>query len=458
VVVAATWATTLAAAYGDNHEGRVFSRFALQVRNLTDHGLVGSQFATDMAPYGRSYAHHPPLATVLDAAFGLLPGDGEYQMRLAPYLLGLLTIPAAAALLRAFDLRWPPVLLALGLMVVTGYFWVYARLVFDLGLLFALAAAIAHVRRRPDPSRWLVVVACVTGFLTTLGSWLGIALAAMLGLWLLAGRRRIDRVTVAVGASMVAGLLGSLAFMVGVAGVGNLSAQTQFRTEGGDFGVREFVASQWLWFRQLLPVWYLALLPVGVVVGLLRRRTRSFTALATALAIGWVVLLPNGSFIHDYWPYAVLIPGVVGMAALADAVWTRVPAALGTWRVGVAALVALGLVAAFAVMVRGPMARDYINAPLDGGTLVEAHGPAPGQARAWHISFGAVRWLAYYWDLPPAKVLPDNASMARPDDLALMHLDRIPEWLPASVGDHAVAREGRYVLVRMADVQAALRR
>ncbi|MGH3489958.1 MAG: hypothetical protein ACRDP8_18875, partial [Actinopolymorphaceae bacterium] len=68
-VVAATWATTLAAAYGDNHEGRVFSRFVLQVRNLAEHGLVGSQFATDMAPYGRSYAHHPPLATILDALF-----------------------------------------------------------------------------------------------------------------------------------------------------------------------------------------------------------------------------------------------------------------------------------------------------------------------------------------------------------------------------------------------------
>ncbi|MEQ7124638.1 hypothetical protein ABN034_08940 [Actinopolymorpha sp. B11F2] len=456
-VVAATWATTLAAAYGDNHEGRVFSRFALQVRNLAEHGLVGSQFATDMAPYGRSYAHHPPLATILDALFSALPGEGEYQMRLAPYLLGLLAIPAAAALLRAFGLRWPPVLVALGMMVVTGFFWVYARIVFDLGLLMAMAAAIAHVRRQAQPSRRLLVVACVTSFLATLGSWPGIALAALLGLWLLSGRRRVDRVTVAVAVSMVAGLLGSLAFMLGVAGVSNLSAQTRFRTEGGDFTVREFVVQQWLWFRQLLPSWYLALLPVGVVVGLLRRRTRAFTALATALAVGWVVLLPNGSFIHDYWPYIVLIPGVVGMAALLDAVWARVPARLGTLRGCIAGLVALGLVVAFAAMVRGPMARDYIVRPLGGGTLVADHGPAPGQVRAWHISFGAVRWLAYYWDLAPAKVLPENASMARSDDLALMHLDRIPEWLPASVADQPVAREGRYVLVRMADVQAALR-
>ena len=452
-VVAATWAPTLAAPYGDNHEGRVFSRFALQVRNLADHGLVGSQFATDMAPYGESYAHHPPLATILDVLVGALPGDGEYQMRLAPYLLGLLVIPAAAALLRAFEISWAPVLLALGLMVATGFYWVYARIVFDLGLLLAMSAAIAHVRKRPDPPRWLVGVACGASLLATLGSWLGIALAAALGLWLLTARRRVDAVVVAIGASMVAGVLGSLAFMVGVAGVANLAQQTEFRTEGGDFTVRTFVARQWLWFRQLLPAWYLAMLPFGVLASLVDRRTRVYAAIATALAIGWVVALPNGSFIHDYWPYAVLIPGVVGMAALTDLAWRQLPRRAG---VAAAGLAGLALLVAFVALVRGPMAEEYVTRPLAAGRLVSAHVPDPDQRRAWHISFGAIRWLAYYWDLPPGKVTPDSVGQARPDDLALLHLDRIPDWLGPSIRDHLVARDGSYALVRIRDVRAQL--
>ncbi len=452
-LVAATWAITLAAPYADNHEGRVFSRFALQVRNLAEHGLVGSQFATDMAPYGQSYAHHPPLATILDVLFGALPGDGEYQMRLAPYLLGLLAIPAAAALLRAFDIAWTPVLLALGLMVATAYFWVYARIVFDLGPLLAMSAAIAHLRRRPDPPPWLLGLACVTSFLGALASWLGIALAAVLGLWLLAARRRIDRVTVAVAACMIAGVLGSLLFMVGVAGAGNLAAQTAFRTEGGDFTVREFFARQWFWARQLLPAWYIVLLPVGIVAGLVDRRTRVFTGIATAFAIGWVVALPNGSFIHDYWPYPLLIPGVVGMATLLDAAWSRLPRVGRT--VGAGA-VGIALAVAFAALATGPVASTYIYQPLAAGRLVSSHPPPQGQQHAWHISFGAIRWLAYYWDLSPGKITPDTLPQARPQDLVLVHLERIPEWLRPSIRDHLVARDGVYALVRVSDIRAAL--
>ncbi|WP_020575609.1 ArnT family glycosyltransferase [Actinopolymorpha alba] len=467
--VAATWFPFLNAPYGDNHEGRVFSRFALQIRNLYEHGLLGSQFATDMAPYvgqlpagsgdaGSSYAHHPPLATILDALFGLLPGDGEYQMRLAPYLLGLLVIPAAAALLRAFDVRWVPILLALGLMVATGFFWFYARIVFDLGPLLALSAVIAHLRRRTDPPTWLLWLACVVSFLACLASWLGIALAGVLGLWLLATWRRIDRATVAVGAAMVAGVLGSLAFMFGVAGAGELSQQAEFRTEGGTFTAREFAAQQWQWLRNLLPVWYLLFLPVGVLAGLIDRRTRFYTFVAAAFAIGWVVALPNGSYIHDYWPYPVLIPGVIGMAVLLDAVWSRLPRPVIPVGAGLAGVAGLALAVAFAGIVTGPMAQEYTHRPIDAGRLVSEHGPAPGQERAWSISFGAVRWLAYYWDLHPGKVNPQTVREGRPDDLVLIHLDRIPDWLRPGIRDHLVAREGRYALVRISDVRANLTR
>lgn len=454
--VALTWAPVLDSAYGDNHEGRVFARFALQIHNLYKLGLTGSKFGTDWTPYASdgasTYAHHPPFATLITAFFSLLPGEAEYQIRLGPYLLGLLVIPAAAWLLRAFEIRWVPLLLALGLMVSSGLFWVYGRIVFELGPIVLLAAAIAHLRRRPSPPGWLIGVACAASVLAVLTGWLNVGFAAVLGLWLFA-KRRFDKPTMLVGASMVGGLLVTLAFVVGMSGLADLEQQTQFRTEGGSFTAREFVVQIWQWLTDLLPVWYLVLLPLGIVAGLLKRSTRFVTAVSTLLSIGWIAGLPNGSFIHDYWIYPLLLPGVVGMAALFNLIWVRIPALAGA-----VAGIAGGalLVASFAGLVTGDLAKEYVTRPLDAGELVKANGPAAGQENAWSISFGAVRWLAYYWDLHPLKFTPDSAAQARPDDLVLLKRDALPEWLRPSVLDHAAAEDGRYVLVRASDVEQAM--
>lgn len=454
--VALTWAPVLDAAYGDNHEGRVFARFALQIHNLYELGLAGSKFGTDWTPYASAgastYAHHPPFATLITAFFNLLPGEAEYQIRLGPYLLGLLVIPAAAWLLRAFEIRWVPLLLALGLMVSTGLFWIYGRIVFELGPIVLLAAAIAQLRRRPSPSGWLIGVTCACSVLAVLTGWLNVGFAAVLGLWLFA-KRRFDKPTILVGASMIGGLLVTLAFVVGMSGLADLEQQTQFRTEGGGFTAREFVGQQWQWLTDLLPAWYLVLLPIGVVAGLIKRSTRFVTVASTLLSIGWIVGLPNGSFIHDYWIFPILVPGVVGMAALLNIIWVRLPSAAGA----VAGIAGGGLlVAAFAGLVTSDLAKEYVTRPLDAGELVKANGPAPGQQDAWSVSFGAVRWLAYYWDLHPSKFTPDSAAQAKPDDLVLLKRDALPEWLGPSVLDHAVAREGRYVLIRAADVEQAM--
>ncbi|GAB3428014.1 hypothetical protein GCM10027569_70730 [Flindersiella endophytica] len=459
LVVALSWAPVLDAAYGDNHEGRVFARLALQIRNLDRMGLVGSHFGADWSPYTSfeesvtTYAHHPPLATLVSALFGLLPGDGEYQIRLGPYLLGVLAIPAAAWLLRALQVRWVPLLLALGLMAATGLFWIYGRMVFELGPILILAAAIAQLRRRPEPPGWLIGLACAAGVLSVLTGWLNVGFAAVLGLWLFA-KRRFDRPTVLVGASMVGGLLVTLAFVVGLSGVTDLKAQTEFRTEGGGFTVREFVLQQWQWLTDLLPAWYLVLLPLGIVAGLLKRSTRFVTAASTLLSIGWIVGLPNGSFIHDYWIFPILVPGVVGMAALLNLIWVRLPSAVGA----VAGVAGGGLlVAAFVGLVTGDQAKDYVTRPLDAGELVRTHGPASGQEEGWNVSFGAVRWLAYYWDIHPNRFRPDTAAKARPDDLVLLREDSIPVWLRGSeVLDHVEARNGIYFLVRASDLDRAM--
>jgi hypothetical protein len=449
LVVATTWAPMLDAAFGDNHEGRIMARYALHMRNLHERGLLGSDFSADWEPfYSSSYAHHPPLLNILDAVFTALPGEGEYQIRLAPYLLGLLAIPTAAALLRAFGLRWVPVLLSLGLMVATGLYWLYGRIVYDLGTVLAMSAAIAHLRRRESPPAWLIAIACTASVIAVLGTWLGIAAAAVLGLWLLQ-KRGMDRATVAVGISMVLGTAVSLAFVVGVSGLSVLIGQSDYRTTGGQFTTPEFFGQVWLYLRKLLPVWYLALLPFGVLASLLDRRTRFFAAFSTVLAIGWIVGLPNGSYIHDYWSFVLLIPGVVGMAVLIDRLWQRLPR--GGARMSAAAGGTL-LALAFGQLVMGPSAAAHLSRPTRAGELVRSHGPAPGQTTAWFLGVPAVRWLAYYWDLRHTPVTEKVARSANPNDLVVVRLDRMPQWAATDLSSRTVARDGRYALVRMGDL------
>lgn len=458
-LMAAAWAPLINVPFGDNHLGRIIGRYALHLRNLQEQGLVGSNFSADWAPYSSGpYAHHPPLLNLLTALFGSAPGDSEYEVWLPAYLLALLVIPAAAALLRGFRIGWAATLLAVLATVATTFFWIYSPLMFDLGPILALSAAVVHLRERPDPPRWMVYLACAAALLATLVSWPGIAFAGALGLWLLV-RRRFDRVTVAVGAAMVAGVALSLTFIVGVSGMADLSNQAEFRTAGGSYTVKQFIRRQLRYLDRLLPLWYLILLPIGVVAGLLIRRTRFYMAVAAAFAAGWVIVLNNGAYIHSYWSYPVLILGLVGIGLLLDWVIERLPGGPAVRLTGSAAVGVLLLVY-FATLVFGPASQKNLAEPIDAGRLVAEHPPAPGQRAAWVTGGGLTtpRWLAYYWQLSP-KGLTDPEALhgadARPEDLVLMDLRRRPAWLPSSIGEQAVAREGHYALFRVADLRAA---
>lgn len=454
-VVAATWVPLLGAPFGDNHSGGITGRYALHLRNLQEKGLVDSHLGADWEPYTREpYAHHPPLRNMLDALFGSLPGDGEYQLRIAPFLLALLTIPAAAALLRGFGVRWLPTLLAVGLMVVTGYFWIYGHLRYDLGLILALSALVVLLRNRPRPPGWLVVATCVAALMATLQSWPGIATATALVLWL-AMARRLDRVTIAVGLSSVIGIAISLAYMIAVHGIEPLLRQTDERTSSADYTAAEFLVRQSNYVFDLLPAWYLILFPIGLLAGLIDRRTRTYLAASTVFAAGWVLVLHNGAYNHEYWAFLVLVPGLVGMGALLD----RVAGGLPARRRAVSATVAaLALTIGAAVLYDG-VSQQYHYQPTDAGRVAVAHQPPSGQQYAWHLRLTHYpRWLAYYWDLPPRPLRADRlADEAQPDDVVLVNLARLPDWLPDPIGVAPVDQEGHYAIYRAADLRSVAR-
>ncbi|SNS86513.1 hypothetical protein SAMN05421812_102114 [Asanoa hainanensis] len=462
LALAATWIPRLNLPFGDNHMGRIISRYALHLANLHEKGIVGSDFSADWQPYADSaYAHHPPLLNILTALFGSFPGDQPIEVWISPYLLALLIVPAGALLLRGLGLRWSATLLAVGLMGSTTFFWVYAPIMFDLGPILLISAVVVIARRKDyQPSRGLLAVGVVAGLLSTLVSWPGIGFAGAMGLWLLIGRRRIDRVVLWIGGAMVVGLAISLTFIVGVSGIADLTNQAEFRTQGGTFTARQFVGRQVNYLDTLLPIWYLVLLVVGTVAGLLDKRTRLFMAFAVVFQGFWTIILNNGAFIHEYWNYPVLILGLVGMGALLDRAisWlgTRVPSR--AMLVGTAAA-GLALVAALAVIVTGRVNRVYVDEPTDVGTLVSKNDPGPGQEFAWIAGGGlsTPRWYAYYWNLEPESVTPEvlDGTTAKPTDLVLMDLRRVPKWLPKNIGDRASAKDGDYALVKMSDLKSA---
>ena len=109
--VAATWLpSAVNLPLGDNHSGRVDGRYALHVRNLFEKGLsvrtsapTGRRTVDSLTRTGRRCATRSPPWPVCCPAKAV-------EAWLGTYAIALLAIPAAAALLRAFGVRWIPTL------------------------------------------------------------------------------------------------------------------------------------------------------------------------------------------------------------------------------------------------------------------------------------------------------------------------------------------------------------
>lgn len=457
--VLATWAPSLDSGLGDNHEGRILARHALNVANAQRDGLVASSWLRDWSPYvgaggeQTSYGHHPPLLNLgYYATAVLLPVDDDVAMRVFAYLMGAAMLPIGAAALRRLRLGWPATVVATAVVAVTPLFWVYGRLHGNVTLALALALMLIRLQERRPVGRGELALTVVIATLAITGGYLGMATAALLGLWLLA-RRGLDRVTLTVGIAMTVAAAVSIGYVLAGTGADRIAAQVELRTAGGDFTAAEFLARIGTWITALLPGWWRwIVLPVALVAGLVDRRTRVPTLLLAVLTIGYVGGLPNGAFIHDYWVFPLLLPVWFGAAAAVERITTppgpHVRADLLGTLVG-AGLLVLVLGAGAWSGLRGEIPATYITGPEQAGTLVRALGPAPDQAVAWHgPGIPAPRWLSYYWQLPPGEL--DGPPPAALDDATrvLLRVDRLEGIVPAlpagatRAGDYAVVTVG----------------
>lgn len=442
------------APFGDDHDGRIMGRHAIQVENLQEKGLIGSGFGSDLRPFSQNYSHHPPLMTAVYAFADGLPGSTESSLRLVSYGMGALTLLMMAGVLRRLRIGWAAVMPAVALTAATPLFWAYGRLHGPFALAVALAWAVVDLRERDQPEQWRVIGTAVLAVAVVLSNWFGMATAALLGLWLFS-RRRFDRATWTVGSAMVIAAALTWAFVLLTPDKVGVVQQAEFRTVGGGFTSAMFIERMGRWLTELLPLWYRLLAIPAVIAGLVVRRTRWLTAMTAVLAVGWVLLFPNGSYIHDYWIFPLLLPVGLGLAGLGAAITERLPGpprALATVAVtGVAVLMLTS-------MATGDVAQRYVEDPRDAGELAQ-RAPVPATQRiAWHSqSIPGPRWLAYEWDLWPTALDPEWFHAVQPADLVLLRLDRPAPWMPddAVIEDLLIDREGRYGLARAADLIAA---
>jgi len=342
--------------------------------------------------------------------------------------------------------------------VATPFWFVYGRL--GLGflpnlLMIGMLLTVADEKADGATGRGLRRAA-VASAAAVAASWQGVFLAPLLWLWLLR-RRGLDRTVVVVGAGMAVGALVVLAWVTQGGGVTEFSDHAGSRV-GFDWTVGEFLDRQWTFARRLLPAWYLVLAVPALVAGLADARSRFLTGVLASMVVVFAVVPADNAWVHDYWNFPALMALFPGFAALAD----RAGGALARLRRGGADGSVVGqrrgvaegsaavlLLVALIGLSPGTTHDRFFGAPAEAGHLVEAIGPADGQATVWHTpQVPWPTWISRAWRLPTSVVASlDDVATVADDDRVVIRLDRLPAFLDGSVGDDALNVRGSYAVV-----------
>ena len=505
VGVLALWSPDLDLPLGNSDDGRIFGRAGIQARNFWELGPLDSRLGASTDPFIRAefdvpprtepppeavtYAHHPPLKQFLTIVSVGALGDSPPAVRITDFLLGAATVAFMAALLRAVGFAWGPTLIALGVMVSTGFFYVYARMGISFSMLLALMAAIAWLRQVDRPSRWALAGAGALAALTAMHSWIAVASLGLLLPWLFIGtlrRRRSAAVadggklpvtgladwvrlgwspalTAIAAGALVGGLL-TAGWLLNATDISELSERVAFRTgndvstaaEQAQFSFGEFLQRQWTFAsHELLTSWWLRLLFFpALVAGLVDRRTRGPMVVTLAVAMSLTFALQQGAWIHRLWNFPWVAPTSIGFAALADTVRRVLRGRAAKLRAPLgAAAAAVTLVTLFFVAT-GSTRDFYLGRPADAGAVLEQAQDEPRVAEAelvWFTSgIWTPRWISYYLDRPVWMLDETNLSEVAATDVILVRNDRVPEFVPATAMAAPLAAGEEYTLISAA--------
>lgn len=424
---------TIAAPFGDSHDGRNGGVWAAGSRSLRESGPIASRLGTHSAENG-VYANHPPLLYVETALSEVIGRSSPAATRAPAWIGSLVFIVLLAALLREVGLQPKAAGMAVVLVACTPMFLVYGTMLdtpvsslpFGVGLLLLWERA---RRGRAVPPLTTGAVAA----LAVLAGWQSLLLALVIGGWaVVRARRRTggDKAEQAFAAGALVGLALLVAWLLWAFGgtIRPLLDQFFVRTGASKDAVgwgRLFAVER----RDLAATF--AVLGVlglgGLLVALRDPRLRSLAGLALAVTVPYPVVFRSGAVNHNYWNYWLLLPLAVGLAAGADALLARWQAAgrrQGLVVVG-AAVVGTSLAAA-AWVAPGPAEAMKLRGFAPGRSAVAgASLLGPAQREAWYA--GAVgdppAWLALATGRKAVLVLPPQyeAFVARnPTDLVFV--------------------------------------
>ncbi len=409
---------TVAAPFGDSHDGRNAGVWAAGSRSLREDGPARSRLGT-RSPEGGVYANHPPLIYLETALAEALAGTSPAATRAPAWLGSLAVIGLLAVLLVDRGIRPGPVGAAVVLAVATPMFLVYGTMLdtpvtslpFGLALLVLWGRARDH---RPVPP----LLAGVVAALAALAGWQSLLVTAVLGAWAVVRLVRQRRWT-AVDAAFAGGALVGLALLAAWllwafdGSLATLRDQLVFRSGQGGQSVplAELVRSQ---SRDVVVMFgFVALLAAaGLVAALANRRTRALAAVSLAVTLPYTLLFPAGAANHDYWDYWYVLPLAVGLAAGGNWVLSIWPSPRRSDAMVAAAGGLLAVVAVFGVAARPPAAGWAIQEGVRAGRIAQAAELGPGQGSAWYA--GAVGAPATWWALaagrPAVRLTPDGLA------------------------------------------------
>ncbi len=465
----------LGAEFGDSHDGRNGSTWALAADAIADHGWLGSRGGTSHPLH--VYAHHPPGMGSVAWLVRALGGPSGLVTRSPAWIGTLLALALLASLLCRLGMSPGATVAATAAVAATPMVQVYGGMLNHEALIlpFTLAATRVWIdgsRHRARDLSALIIVGSLTSFhmlafalcliAVDIGTNTGLV-ARRIGLRDPAARRATGEVAVplVIAATLVAAWL---AWAGG--GLDEVLAQSGNRTSAGSLNMPDVLQRQWLFLRLTVPTLTVACALGGLTDLLTRvvRRSRDHEWAAVTLAwigyvVGYALLLPGGSSVHVFWNYAVVVPVAIGLAALVDAVTRARPSLRHLIAPAVAvALVVTGLSGTSAPEVEFRAGLDGPRALADLGPEDQADLPVwPGIA-GW-------TWAELVTGLDVVTVTDDElAQMARvrPTTMVLVPRDGLEALRPGmswtSIEAHAGLFVGDYALVTaetLVDITAA---
>jgi 4-amino-4-deoxy-L-arabinose transferase-like glycosyltransferase len=303
----------------DAYNGATWSNGA---RALRESGPIDSKFgAVWSGTEGDRYANHPPGIYPATALAQWLVSDDELGARLLVFLASLAAAVFLFMLLCELDLA--PVLAAasVGIGLSVPMFLTFGTMLdtLMLGLPFAAGYLVLWQRSLSGRRNYLALAAAAAA--VCLVAWEGVVLVAVTALVtaVVSRDREHLRAIAAAAAGAASAVVVTGLWQVWVYGdLEEVLDQGALRAGSSGFSFGDYVDSQFIALRETFGIPAMVVLGIGAVVLVARPRFRPVGVAALGTSIAYAVGFREGSYVHDYWNYWLVITLVLAIGAIAS--------------------------------------------------------------------------------------------------------------------------------------------